>query len=307
MFSQLSCPWNVPEGGKTLLITQLPWQMAGRSDHGLRSQRAQRDSRCSWGPALRAGHVTSEPLLCCDVGDKHLLSGVGSSYSAGSSISKQCVSLGPLLPLRAPAFLGTMRGLLSGPLALMGPQPLTPVLLPPGAAQETVQGLWLWDLGCDQPGHVSWPLPSCCALLGQNNTRKGACAGAWVVGTSGSWGRDGGHLNNNKPLALGTVCSDTRGWLGSIPALPPSSAPPLHFLLLSLQGCVSGTGLGPVTRAGIPLGHLVTSARRWARRLHTPDLRPLSGTRRKMPGPGEGVPAPGLVVPRLPSQSFLGT
>ena len=90
-------------------------------------------------------------------------------------------------------------------------------------------------------------------------------------------------MNNNKSLVFSTVCSNTGGWLGSIPALPPSLAPPPpppppRFLLLSLQGSVSGTRLGPMTRAGIPLGHLATSAQPRARRLCMPDLRPLPGT-----------------------------
>uniref|UniRef100_A0A5F9D049 DEP domain-containing protein n=1 Tax=Oryctolagus cuniculus TaxID=9986 RepID=A0A5F9D049_RABIT len=42
-------------------------------------------------------------------------------------------------------------------------------------------------------------------------------------------------------------------------------------------GFVSGTGLGPVTPAGIPWGHLVTSAQPLARRLRTPGLGPLPG------------------------------
>lgn len=44
-----------------------------------------------------------------------------------------------------------------------------------------------------------------------------------------------GHSDsyNNKSLALGTVCSNTGGWLGRTPALPPP-----RFLSLSLQGYV---------------------------------------------------------------------
>lgn len=57
-----------------------------------------------------------------------------------------------------------------------------------------------------------------------------------------------------------------------------------------------------MTQAGIPLGHLVTSAQRWAKHLHMPGLRPLPGIRWKMPESGEGVLTPGLVVPQLPNQ-----
>lgn len=61
-----------------------------------------------------------------------------------------------------------------------------------------------------------------------------------------------------------------------------------------------------MTQAGIPLGHLVTSVQRWARRLRMPDLRRLPGTRWKMPEPEKRVQAPGLAVPSSPARSFQG-
>lgn len=47
---------------------------------------------------------------------------------------------------------------------------------------------------------------------------------------------------------------------------------------------MSGTGLGPMTRAGLPLGHLVTSAPCWARR-PCQTSRSLPGSSGKMPMP----------------------
>lgn len=58
---------------------------------------------------------------------------------------------------------------------------------------------------------------------------------------------------------------------------------------------MSGTRMGPMTGVRIPLGHLVTSARCWARRLRMSDLRPLPGTQWEDAGSGgEGSgPRPG--------------
>lgn len=47
---------------------------------------------------------------------------------------------------------------------------------------------------------------------------------------------------------------------------------------------MSGIGLGPMTRAGIPLGHLVTSALCWTRHA-CQTFKPLPGDSDKMPVP----------------------
>lgn len=89
---------------------------------------------------------------------------LGSSYSVGSSISKQCVTLGKLLHLWAPAFLGKMRGRALGPfLSSDGPEPPAsgPCAHPLGQDRKWFeQSLWIWDLGCDQPGLMTWHVPS---------------------------------------------------------------------------------------------------------------------------------------------------
>lgn len=168
-----------------------------------------------------------------------------------------------LVSLGSCVVLGRLRGRSSGTfLSSDGPEPPSP---DPGAYSLGLgrkwlqQGLGIWDLGCALPGPAgagpSLPnVPSRVRIIPGREHRLEP--GSRAQRRAGAGTGPPGHfdLNNNKSLALGTVCSDTGGWLGSIPALPPSPTPPPppHFLLLSLQGSVSGTRLGPMTPAGIP-------------------------------------------------------
>lgn len=76
---------------------------------------------------------------------------------------------------------------------------------------------------------------------------------------------------------------------------------------------MSGPRMGPMTRVSIPLGHLATSARHWARRLRMLDLRPLpsaqwedAGTRGEGSGPRPG-PLLALSADREALQRRKGT
>ena len=57
-----------------------------------------------------------------------------------------------------------------------------------------------------------------------------------------------------------------------------------------------------MTGSGIPMGHLATSARHWARHLRTPDLRPLPGTQWEDAGTrgGDCGPRPGRTLAPQP-------